>query len=115
LAYDPIAMPWGQHCPYVVTAMKEIAESYRLLLTNNRIHLPPVEAQIHGGNDTIPDHYPSSKFGNTFPSSAVMACLLGKQSLLIVDQKEREKLDGGAHRDIQFDRNVCLHCHVGHR
>jgi hypothetical protein len=45
LAYDPIAMPWGEHCPFVVTAMKEINESYCLLSKRNRIHLPLVVAE----------------------------------------------------------------------
>jgi hypothetical protein len=90
LARDPIAMPWGQHCLFVVMAMKEIDKSYRHLLKNKRIHLPPVVARIHGGNDTIPGHYhPAFKFGKQLERSAVITCLLGKRNLLIVDQKKK--------------------------
>jgi hypothetical protein len=90
LARDPIATPWGQHCRFVVTAMKEISKSYRQLLKKDRIHLPPVVARIHGGNDTIPRHYhPSPTFGEQLKRSEVMACLLGNRSLLIAGQKKK--------------------------
>jgi hypothetical protein len=90
LARDPFAMPWGQHCLFVVMAMKEIDKSYRHLLKNKRIHLPSVVARIHGRNDTIPGHYhPSSTFGKQLERSAVMACLLGNRNLLIADQKKK--------------------------
>jgi hypothetical protein len=70
--------------------MKEIGKSYRHLLKKERIHLPPVVARIHGGNDTTPLHYhPFTTFGEQLKRSEVMACLLGNRSLLIAGQKKK--------------------------
>jgi hypothetical protein len=106
---DPGVVAWGRICPFVCVAMSVIARAYDILLADNRIDVPPLMAQIQGGDDTTPPSYPSDVFGVPFTQSTAMECLNAERTLLVgrkpvLGSKRPHKLVEG--NDNDYDDNA---------